>query len=37
MSNIQASIYPQVGIKSNMMQVIYVCGDGSYLNNLIIA
>ncbi len=35
MSNIQASIYPQVGIKSNMTQVIYIGGNGIYINSII--
>lgn len=35
LSSIQASVYPQVGVISNMTGVVYLFEDSAFLNSII--
>lgn len=35
LSNIQASVYPQVAVKSSVSQVVYLTGSTAFLNNIV--
>lgn len=32
LSSIQASVYPQIGVKSNMSEVVYIYESSAYIN-----
>ena len=36
LSSVQASVYPQIGVKSNMCEVVYIFESSAYLNSVIV-